>query len=259
MAPGMGGPGGGGGSKPDTGLAKLLDPLFQRLDKNGDGKLTGDEMPKGLKDTYRLYDKNTDDAVSRTEFAEYLVKVLGADPASVPGMAGAVGGEGSGGVTAVNNASGQVTVVYKLRHVNATAELVGKIRTHYADARGQKTSAGLAISADARINALVVSGSQGTVDLVRGIIDTLDVKPAEKEKPKVYSAMFKVTEVAPSEAAVALNAFFRMQDGVNSVGADPFTTLIINASTASVLDDVRRWVKEKYPKAEEVKAGAGGR
>jgi hypothetical protein len=50
----------------------------------------------------------------------------------------------------------EVTMVYKMRHETANAELVGRIRTAYADTRGQKTSAGLAIAGDDQNNSLVV-------------------------------------------------------------------------------------------------------
>ena len=93
------------------------------------------------------------------------------------GSGGVGGGEGdAGGVT-----GGEVTMVYKLKHASATADLVGLVRTYYADARGRKTSAGLAISGDVKNNSLVISGSQFVVDLARDIVDTLDVKPTGGE------------------------------------------------------------------------------
>jgi RNA polymerase sigma factor (sigma-70 family) len=93
------------------------------------------------------------------------------------GSGGVGGGEGeAGGVE-----GGEVTMVYKLKHASATADLVGLVRTHYAASRGRKTSAGLAISGDVKNNSLVISGSQFVVDLARDIVDTLDVKPTGGE------------------------------------------------------------------------------
>lgn len=59
-----------------TALAQDADvaPLFQRLDKNSDGKLTGDEVPEDQQRLFqrllRLGDKNGDGSLTREEFAE---------------------------------------------------------------------------------------------------------------------------------------------------------------------------------------------
>lgn len=59
-----------------TTLAQDADvaPLFQRLDKNSDGKLTGDEVPEDQQRLFqrllRLGDKNGDGSLTREEFAE---------------------------------------------------------------------------------------------------------------------------------------------------------------------------------------------
>lgn len=393
MPPGMGGPGGGsmggpgeggpagmggmggapggvagvagaGMAKPGANLSGLLDPLFGRQDTNRDGKLTAAEMPKKLKDTYRLYDKNNDDAIGRTEFAEYLVAALGADADAGPGMSGpGMGGpmmpgaasmpgrggsgvSGPGGMGAAGGAGSpdggeggatRVTKVLRLKYKFAD-EFAGEVRSTYTDARG-KTSSVPTVTPDARANTLVVSGAAADVDLVAQIVAVTDVPPTEqhevirlknaraddvaktlnevfngpdgkgkrvavvaekganavvvtkasaadlktiqdllrnaidttpagKEKPKVHSTMFKITEVAPSEAVKAWKdelgaekdaATVAKLHPVELIGADPFTRLIVNAPTAAALDDVRRWVKEKYPKATEVKPEGGGR
>jgi RNA polymerase sigma factor (sigma-70 family) len=239
-----------GGAGPAPGKSPEVYEVF-RL-KNG----TAEEAAKTINEVFNGPDGKTERVKATADKSSNSVIVTKASAAdlwtiqkllekTLDAKGGGVGGE-----------SKDVTAVYKLKHMAPTAELVGQIRTHYADALGQKTSAGLAISGDAKNNSIVASGSQRTVDLVRQIIDVLDVKPVEI--PKAYSVMFKITEVAPSEAAKALKS--TMPDsmkGVEVVAADSLAYLLINAPSADQLEAMVKTVRKVYPKATEVKPTAG--
>jgi hypothetical protein len=47
--------------------AKMLEAIFARIDKNGDGKLTGDEIPAPMKERLEMIDTNKDSSVDKTE------------------------------------------------------------------------------------------------------------------------------------------------------------------------------------------------
>lgn len=166
------------------------------------------------------------------------------------GSGGVGGGEGeAGGVT-----GGEVTMVYKLKHASATADLVGLVRTHYAASRGRKTSAGLAISADARTNSLRISGSQATIDLVQGILETLDVKPTESvptSQPRSLAdrsasttpaeqetvTVFRLRNAAAAEMAETLGKVFGSK--LRVVPEASINALIVTASNKAAVDEVR--------------------
>lgn len=171
--------GGGGPQGKDVGIAALIDPLFKRLDKNGDGQLTPDEMPKGLKDTFRLYDANNDGLISRAEFAAYLPVALGADPGAIPGVAGPVaGGDG--------REPGQPAEVHRvLRLKNAAAE--DAVRTLGEVFNGPKANQGASrvrLVADARSNSIIVIQATAADLLVMEELlhRAIDAEPAERRK-----------------------------------------------------------------------------
>ena len=69
----MGGPGMNPGGPPlnPADINAEADAMFQRYDKNGDGKLNQDEMPRQLKMTLTRFDKNGDSLIDMTEFRDY--------------------------------------------------------------------------------------------------------------------------------------------------------------------------------------------
>jgi hypothetical protein len=69
-ARGQGKKGGGGATTPM--LESAADNMFQKLDKNGDGKLNLAEMPESLRNELIRFDKNRDGMIDRAEFREYF-------------------------------------------------------------------------------------------------------------------------------------------------------------------------------------------
>lgn len=71
------------GGKPDGAPAdgQRRDELFNRLDKNGDGKLSKDEAPDRLKDNFDRVDKNKDGFVDKAELRELFERGDGERPA----------------------------------------------------------------------------------------------------------------------------------------------------------------------------------
>jgi Ca2+-binding EF-hand superfamily protein len=59
--------GGPGGNGPMNG--QMMTKLFESRDKNGDGKLTGDEIPERFQDKLKVVDKDGDGAITKAEFA----------------------------------------------------------------------------------------------------------------------------------------------------------------------------------------------
>jgi Ca2+-binding EF-hand superfamily protein len=63
----MGGLAGGSPGGPMNG--QMMTKLFESRDKNGDGKLTGDEIPERIQDKLKMIDKDGDGALTKAEFA----------------------------------------------------------------------------------------------------------------------------------------------------------------------------------------------
>jgi hypothetical protein len=80
----------GGGAATPT-LESAANNAFQKLDKNGDGKLNMDEMPESLRKELARFDKNGDGLIDRAEFYEYFYKFAGG------GQPGGAGGPAPGG------------------------------------------------------------------------------------------------------------------------------------------------------------------
>ena len=76
-----GGPGRAGGA----GEMPSVDQIFQQLDKNGDGKLTKDEMPERLGQFLMRADANGDGALTKQELAEARKNLSAAKPAAGAG------------------------------------------------------------------------------------------------------------------------------------------------------------------------------
>ena len=63
----MGGLAGAGPGGPMNG--QMMAKMFESRDKNGDGKLTGDEIPERIQDKLKMIDKDGDGAITKAEFA----------------------------------------------------------------------------------------------------------------------------------------------------------------------------------------------
>lgn len=48
---------------------QMMGKLFEARDKNGDGKLTGDEIPERMQDKLKMIDKDGDGSITKAEFA----------------------------------------------------------------------------------------------------------------------------------------------------------------------------------------------
>lgn len=96
--PGAGRPGGGGG--PGAGGGRTFDPeaIWARVDGNGDGKLTGDEIQGRTLESLADIDTDSDGAVSKEEFMANMAKRRAAF--------GAGGGGGGGGPRGVAPGAG---------------------------------------------------------------------------------------------------------------------------------------------------------
>ncbi len=72
------------------------DPMIQRLDSDGDGKVTMDELPAGLKDRMKTADTNGDGELSAAELKAAFAKLRAAG-GGPPGGGGPGGGRPGGG------------------------------------------------------------------------------------------------------------------------------------------------------------------
>lgn len=94
----QGGPGGfvpGAGGAPGADQNQMFDSMFQRADKNGDGKITPDEASDRLRGAFAQYDKNGDGALDATEFRAYMAERMaggGGGPGGGRGGPGGLGG-----------------------------------------------------------------------------------------------------------------------------------------------------------------------
>jgi hypothetical protein len=73
------------GTIPPEVAAEQATRLFRRLDQNGDGKLSAEEMPDGLKDQLATWDRNHDGLIDEAEYTAYFqasLKVIAAGVAS---------------------------------------------------------------------------------------------------------------------------------------------------------------------------------
>ena len=70
MPGGLAGPGANGiGNGPNMGK------MFETRDANGDGKLTGDEIPERMRDRLNMVDKDGDGSISKSEFAAMAARM----------------------------------------------------------------------------------------------------------------------------------------------------------------------------------------
>jgi len=81
-----GGPGAGG---PFNG--EMMTKMFERSDANGDGKLSGDEIPERLRDKIAMIDKDGDGNITKSEFTSVAARMEGG-AGKRPGKEGNAGG-----------------------------------------------------------------------------------------------------------------------------------------------------------------------
>jgi Ca2+-binding EF-hand superfamily protein len=72
--PGFGGPGMGG---PGQGGPQMAARMFDRLDVDGDGKLTGNEIPERMRQGMTRLDANGDGSIERKELEEMMSRMGG--------------------------------------------------------------------------------------------------------------------------------------------------------------------------------------
>lgn len=97
---GRGGPGGRGGRGPGFGRGLTADQIVERimsLDKNGDGKITKDELPERMQFLIELGDTNKDGALDKEEIKKLAAKFEKEGLPTGFGGPGAPGGRGAGG------------------------------------------------------------------------------------------------------------------------------------------------------------------
>ena len=68
-------PGGFAGAEPGPPNGPMLGKLFETRDKNGDGKLSGDEIPERLRDKMKMVDKDGDGSISKSEFTSVAARM----------------------------------------------------------------------------------------------------------------------------------------------------------------------------------------
>ncbi len=68
-------PGGFAGAEPGPPNGQMMGKVFESRDKNGDGKLTGDEIPERLRDKMKMIDKDGDGSITKSEFASAAARM----------------------------------------------------------------------------------------------------------------------------------------------------------------------------------------
>lgn len=69
-------PGGLAGPGPNgPGNGAMMGKMFETRDSNGDGKLTGDEIPERMRDRIGMVDKDGDGSISKSEFAAMAARM----------------------------------------------------------------------------------------------------------------------------------------------------------------------------------------
>ena len=71
-------PGGFAGTGPGPGgplNGQMMGKMFESRDKNGDGKLTGDEIPERMRDKLKMIDKDGDGSISKSEFTSAAARL----------------------------------------------------------------------------------------------------------------------------------------------------------------------------------------
>jgi Ca2+-binding EF-hand superfamily protein len=80
-----------GGPRPGEGGApngEMMARMFTTQDVNGDGKLTGDEIPDRMRDRVGMIDENGDGALDKSEMQKAMSRMMGGKAGSRPGPGG---------------------------------------------------------------------------------------------------------------------------------------------------------------------------
>ena len=72
MPGGIAGAGPGANGQPN---GAMMVKMFERNDANGDGKLTGDEIPERMRDKLKMVDKDGDGSISKSELAAMAARM----------------------------------------------------------------------------------------------------------------------------------------------------------------------------------------
>lgn len=72
MPGGIAGAGTGANGQPN---GAMMVKMFERSDANGDGKLTGDEIPERMRDKLKMIDKDGDGSISKSELAAMVARM----------------------------------------------------------------------------------------------------------------------------------------------------------------------------------------
>jgi len=75
---------------------QMADFVFQRSDRNADGKITPDEANGRLRESFAQYDKNRDGAIDKAEFQAYMADRMAQGGGRGPGGPGGPGGGPNG-------------------------------------------------------------------------------------------------------------------------------------------------------------------
>ena len=202
--PGMMPPGGGKWNVSDEALATS----FNRLDKNGDGRLTEDELKEPAWNGWRAFDANKDGALDLKEYRAYLESRLNnpnrgaatGAPGGIPGVGGdPLLGPATGGTPTSPNSGSPPTGFNPLNTLGLGGPSAGGVPTAAEDihliwvknADPQKlmtlvfslldSTDGIsktAVDPDARV--LIVKGTATGVAKVRVLVEKLDLPPAKK-------------------------------------------------------------------------------
>ena len=70
-----GGIAGGGPGANGQFAGAMMGKMFEKSDANGDGKLSGDEIPERMRDKLKMVDKDGDGSVSKSEFAAMAARM----------------------------------------------------------------------------------------------------------------------------------------------------------------------------------------
>ena len=168
-------------------------------------------------------------------------------------------GVGSGGAAGGSNlpalpraggggAAGKETKVFRLKHKQAE-ELATVVLSTYTDARGKKADRDPTVTADAKGNSLVVTGTPDDVKIVADIIAVLDTPPTDQYE------VIPLKNAKAEEVAKVLNEVFNGPDGkgnrVAVVAEKKSNAVVVTKAFAADL----KTIKDLLKNAMDIKAG----
>jgi hypothetical protein len=190
---GMGGFGGGGvgvAAATPANIDALVDAAFRRSDRDGDGKLSKDEVPDRVRNEFERFDTNKDGFIDRDEYRKYAESRMGPRPVTVEGTVGQGGSVAvtGGAANTVAAAAAPATAVIPLKHARAEdlGQTLNTVLGTWRSNRGFAPPAASEprIAADTRTNSLIVLGDAATLKMVKELVEQLDVPAADKAMGK---------------------------------------------------------------------------